>query len=88
MSVTDHYNMYEKTLDNFNKLKLTHLSMLFTREFNVKLLEEWEDEFTEIDSSATDIDDLQSDSEMPRTATCISPMQEYDHRSRSTSQRS
>ena len=40
LKVTDHYNMYDPTLNNFNRLKLPNLSMLFTRETTVKLRED------------------------------------------------
>jgi hypothetical protein len=72
LKVTDHYNMYDPTLNNFNRLKLPNLSMLFTRETTVKLGEDWENEFTDVDSSATEIEDSDSDldSETLRARPC------------------
>lgn len=59
--VTDHFSMYDDTLDNFGALKLPNLSMLFTREINVRvptheLENEWGygDEWDSDDSDAMD----------------------------------
>jgi hypothetical protein len=78
LKVTDHYNMYDPTLKNFNRLKLPNLSMLFTRETTVKLREDWENEFTDVDSSATEIEDSDLDSETPRARPCKSTITVLD----------
>jgi hypothetical protein len=70
--------MYDYTLNNFNKLKLPNLSMLFTRETAVELREDWENEFTDIDSSATEIEDSELDSETPRARPCKSTITVLD----------
>jgi hypothetical protein len=72
LKVTDHYSMYDNTLNNFNKLKLPNLSMLFTRETTVELREDWETGSTDVDLSATESEDSDSDTETPRAHPCKS----------------
>jgi hypothetical protein len=52
--------------------------MLFTRETTVRLREDWENEFTDEDSSATEIEDSDLDSETPRARPCKSTITVLD----------
>ncbi len=64
LKVTDHYNMYDPTLNNFNRLKLPNLSMLFTRETTVELRGEIDSANVELSASESEDSDLGS--ETPR----------------------
>lgn len=52
--------------------------MLFTRETTVNLREDWENEFTDVDSSATEIEGSDLDSETPRALPCKSTITVLD----------
>jgi len=59
--VTDHYGMYDDELDNFDVLRIPHLSMLYTCEVAVPIIDH-EDAWSDTDSDSSDTDMEISDS--------------------------